>query len=90
MVRHIAPYPVGEVVKLTSGETAVVIKLNEGLPIRPVVRVIKDEEGNTLSKPRDIDLMKELAISIIGSGDVELDKSDSNSEEEGGSDVDSG
>ncbi len=47
MVRHIAPYPVGEVVKLTSGETAVVIKLNEGLPIRPVVRVIKDEEGNT-------------------------------------------
>jgi hypothetical protein len=34
--------------------------------------------------------MKELAISIIGSGDVELDKSDSNSEEEGGSDVDSG
>ncbi|HPZ39396.1 MAG: HD-GYP domain-containing protein [Atribacterota bacterium] len=69
MVRHIAPYPVGEVVKLTSGETAVVIKLNEGLPIRPVVRVIKDEEGNTLSKPRDIDLMKELAISILCSGD---------------------
>jgi len=69
MVRHIAPYPVGEVVKLTSGETAVVVKLNEGLPIRPVVRVIKDKEGNIVGKPRDIDLMKELTVAILCSGD---------------------
>jgi len=69
MIRHIAPYPVGEVVKLTNGETAVVVRLNEGLPIRPVVRVIKDKEGKDLSKPRDIDLMKELTIAIIGSSD---------------------
>ncbi|MGQ9473539.1 MAG: HD-GYP domain-containing protein [Candidatus Caldatribacteriaceae bacterium] len=64
MVRHIAPYPVGEVVRLTNGEVGVVVKLNEGLPIRPVVRVIRDKDGNSLEKPRDIDLMKELTVAI--------------------------
>jgi HD-GYP domain-containing protein (c-di-GMP phosphodiesterase class II) len=65
MVRHIAPYPVGETVKLSTGEIAVVIKLNEGLPIRPVVRVIKDREGRELETPKDLDLMSELTVSIV-------------------------
>jgi hypothetical protein len=67
MVRHIAPYPVGETVKLSTGEIAVVIKLNEGLPIRPVVRVIKDREGRELETPKDLDLMSELTVSIVES-----------------------
>ena len=58
------------------------------MPIRPVVRVIKMKVHS--GQTSDIDLMKELAISIINGDDKELDKSDSNSEEEGGSDVDSG
>jgi len=65
MVRHIAPYPVGEMVRLTTGEVGVVVKLNEGLPIRPVVRVIRDQSGNTLEKPKDVDLMKELTVGIL-------------------------
>ncbi len=66
MVRHIAPYPVGETVRLTTGEIAVVLRLNEGLPIRPVVRVIRDASGQLLEKPKDIDLMKELTVAIVG------------------------
>ncbi|MBC7217309.1 MAG: HD-GYP domain-containing protein [Candidatus Caldatribacterium sp.] len=66
MVRHIAPYPVGETVRLTTGEIAVVVRLNDGLPIRPVVRVIRDCSGQLLEKPRDIDLMKELTVAIVG------------------------
>nr|MDW8081430.1 HD-GYP domain-containing protein [Candidatus Calescibacterium sp.] len=66
MVRHIAPYPVGETVRLTTGEIAVVIRLNEGLPIRPVVRVIRDPNGQLLEKPKDVDLMKELTVAIVG------------------------
>ncbi|NSW75497.1 MAG: HD-GYP domain-containing protein [Candidatus Atribacteria bacterium] len=65
MVRHIAPYPVGETVRLTTGEIGVVVKLNEGLPIRPVVRVIRDQNGNALERPRDIDLLKELTVAIL-------------------------
>ncbi|HSV30482.1 MAG TPA: HD-GYP domain-containing protein, partial [Atribacteraceae bacterium] len=45
MVRHIAPYPVGETVRLSTGEIAVVVRLNEGLPIRPLVRILQDREG---------------------------------------------
>ncbi|MEN3185647.1 MAG: HD-GYP domain-containing protein [Atribacterota bacterium] len=65
MVRHIAPYPVGETVRLTTGEIGVVVKLNEGLPIRPVVRVIRDQNGNLLEKPRDVDLLRELTVAIL-------------------------
>ncbi|MCX7667453.1 MAG: HD-GYP domain-containing protein [Atribacterota bacterium] len=65
MVRHIAPYPVGETVRLTTGEIGVVVKLNEGLPIRPVVRIIRDQNGNVLEKPRDVDLLKELTVAIL-------------------------
>ncbi|WP_017872758.1 HD domain-containing phosphohydrolase [Candidatus Caldatribacterium saccharofermentans] len=70
MVRHIAPYPVGETVRLTTGEIAVVVRLNEGLPIRPVVRVIRDPNGQPLEKPRDLDLMKELTVAIVGTAEV--------------------
>jgi len=69
MVRHIAPYPVGETVRLTTGEIAVVVRLNEGLPIRPVVRVIRDPNGQPLEKPRDLDLMKELTVAIVGTAE---------------------
>ncbi len=82
MVRHIAPYPVGETVKLSTGEIAVVIKLNEGLPIRPVVRVIRDQEGRELDTPRDLDLMSELTVSIVGRPEESPPPSSSNTEEE--------
>ncbi len=65
MVRHIAPYPVGETVRLSSGELAVVVKLNEGLPIRPLVRVLEDSKGNALSKPKDLGLPNNLTTSIV-------------------------
>ncbi|MEN3184653.1 MAG: HD-GYP domain-containing protein [Atribacterota bacterium] len=73
MVRHIAPYPVGETVRLTTGEIAVVVRLNEGLPIRPVVRVIRDANGQLLEKPKDVDLMKELTVAIVGTVEISWD-----------------
>jgi hypothetical protein len=30
-----------------------------------VVRVIRDQSGNTLEKPKDVDLMKELTVGIL-------------------------
>ncbi|MGC8777696.1 MAG: HD-GYP domain-containing protein [Candidatus Caldatribacteriaceae bacterium] len=72
MVRHIAPYPVGEMVRLTTGEIGVVVKLNEGLPIRPVVRIIKDQYGNALEKPRDVDLLRELTVAVLCLADEDV------------------
>ncbi|HSV32127.1 MAG TPA: hypothetical protein VLH40_08940, partial [Atribacteraceae bacterium] len=65
MVRHIAPYPVGETVRLSTGEIAVVVRLNEGLPIRPLVRILQDREGWSLKKPRDLDLIREQTVNIL-------------------------
>jgi len=60
-VRSIAPYPAGDVVLLSTGETAIVIDVNKDFPLRPVVRVLKDDRWE------DIDLMKKTNISILRS-----------------------
>lgn len=60
-VRSIAPYPVGDVVLLSTGETAIVIDVNKDFPLRPLVRVLKDDRWE------DVDLMKKTNISILRS-----------------------
>jgi len=42
----IAVYPVGSYVKTNEGETAVVLRQNREFPDRPVIRIIKDKDGN--------------------------------------------
>jgi hypothetical protein len=34
-----------------------------------VVRVIRDPNGQPLEKPRDLDLMKELTVAIVGTAE---------------------
>jgi HD-GYP domain-containing protein (c-di-GMP phosphodiesterase class II) len=55
-LRHVAPYPVGTMVKLNTGETGVVIRVSKGLGTRPVVRVFTDKDGTNLAKTYDLDL----------------------------------
>ncbi|MDH7478903.1 MAG: HD domain-containing phosphohydrolase, partial [Syntrophomonadaceae bacterium] len=47
--KHIAPYPVGSIVKLNTGELAVVIHNHSSFRTRPVVKVISDRFGRVLS-----------------------------------------
>lgn len=60
-VKSVAPYPVGDIVLLSTGEVAIVIDVNRDLPLRPVVRIIKDDGWE------DIDLMSRTNISIVKS-----------------------
>lgn len=60
-VRSIAPYPVGDIVLLSTGETAIVVDVNRDFPLRPVVRVLKGD------KWEDVDLMTKTNISILKS-----------------------
>ena len=53
---YIAPYPVGTMVKLNTGEKGVVTHVSKGLGTRPVVRVFYDPEGRALPKTYDLDL----------------------------------
>jgi HD-GYP domain-containing protein (c-di-GMP phosphodiesterase class II) len=45
VMQYVAPYPVGTVVRLNTGETAVVTRVFKGLTTRPNVRVIADRNG---------------------------------------------
>jgi len=69
-VRHIAYYPVGTAVILNSGEKGLVAEYNQYFPNRPVVRVVMDEKGRTLSKFGEIDLSRKLEYRIVAIWDI--------------------
>lgn len=60
-LKSIAPYPVGDIVLLSTEEVAIVVDVNRDFPLRPIVRVLKDDGWE------DIDLMSRTNISIIKS-----------------------
>lgn len=62
---NIAAFPTGSGVILSTNEKALVVKQNNSIPLRPVVKVIYDRKGIVLSEPYEIDLIKELTIFII-------------------------
>lgn len=64
-LKNIAIYPVGSLVKLSSGEIAVVSQTKKGFPDRPVVKMIKDWSGMDLELPIDIDLSLNPDLSIV-------------------------
>ncbi|MBW6411369.1 HD-GYP domain-containing protein [Clostridium weizhouense] len=62
---NIAAFPTGCAVILSSNEKGLVVRQNNSMPTRPVVKVIYDKIGNLLSEPYEIDLLKELTLFII-------------------------
>ncbi|RFU69344.1 HD domain-containing protein [Peribacillus saganii] len=62
---YIAIFPVSSRVVLNTGYEAVVAKNYSDLPLRPVVRVIKDPKGDELKSPHELDLRKEINITIV-------------------------
>ncbi|WP_411682611.1 HD-GYP domain-containing protein [Clostridium thailandense] len=61
---NIAAFPTGSGVILSSNEKCLVVKQNNSMPTRPVVKVIYDKDGKLLLEPYEIDLLKELTIFI--------------------------
>jgi len=55
---RVAPYPVGSLVQLNTGQVALVVRLNDGVPARPVVQLV--ETGV------EVDLKVSLAQRIVG------------------------
>ena len=58
-------YPLGTLVKLSSGERAVVVKQNEGRRLKPSVLVLDSDESLTAKPGRTIDLSENLQITIV-------------------------
>ncbi|MBX6394193.1 MAG: HD-GYP domain-containing protein [Alicyclobacillaceae bacterium] len=63
-VRHVAVYPIGLTVRLSTGEVGVVTSVPKGYPQRPTVRVLYDAEGQELSEPYERNLLHELSVVV--------------------------
>ncbi len=66
LIKQIAIYPNGSMVRLSTKEVGIVKEQNKNFPLRPMIRVISDENGSEIT-PYELDLMKVLHITIIES-----------------------
>ncbi len=73
-LERIGVFPVGAMVRLNTKEVGMVSKENQGLPLRPLVTVMFDENGNKLSQPKQINLSANLLICIEECIDISGDK----------------
>ncbi|MDD5348017.1 MAG: HD domain-containing protein [Candidatus Omnitrophica bacterium] len=64
LLERIGVFPAGSWVRLNTKETGVVLCVNQNLPLRPVVKVVFDENGVKLASPRQVDLAANLLICI--------------------------
>jgi HD-GYP domain-containing protein (c-di-GMP phosphodiesterase class II) len=56
MIRSIGVYPVGSLVRLNTGEQAVVVGVNPQQRLKPLVKVTTDPHGGTYPTPIEVDL----------------------------------
>ena len=62
--KTVAVYPLGLTVTLSDGRVGIVVKQNKQLSTHPVVRIIS-EEGMELEQTYDLDLIKQLNVTIV-------------------------
>jgi pyruvate/2-oxoglutarate dehydrogenase complex dihydrolipoamide acyltransferase (E2) component len=55
-VRLVGIYPIGSLVRLNSGELALVVRANPADPSRPFVRLLFDRSGRRRAEEQDVDL----------------------------------
>jgi HD-GYP domain-containing protein (c-di-GMP phosphodiesterase class II) len=64
-LQNIAPFPIGSMVLLNTGEKAVVIKIPKDFPARPVVKTIFNPDGEMINTPLEKDLKADLTLFIV-------------------------
>ncbi len=60
-------YPVGSLVELNNRSICLVVRQNEGQPLRPVVQVVMDGSGNHPESTKIVDLRNSPAVAILRS-----------------------
>ena len=64
LVTEIGVYPVGTWVSLSTGESGRVLKTNPIAPLRPLIEILTNTQGEPLSNPRIVDLSQHTAFFI--------------------------
>lgn len=70
LIGNIANYPTGTGVKLNTGEKGLVAKYNKNFPNKPIIRVVIDENGEKLNKPKEINMLRQAEYKIIDIWDI--------------------
>ncbi|MCH7471656.1 HD-GYP domain-containing protein [bacterium] len=65
-ISRLGRYPVGSIVRLSSGEAAVVLRINEHAISRPVVSRVSDADGSARDEAEELDLSEREDIHITG------------------------
>lgn len=63
-VNNLAVYPLGSIVRLSTGEVGAVVNVRKNLGPRPIVRVFYNRVNRPITNPKDIDLGEERTIFI--------------------------
>ncbi len=63
-IKHVAAYPIGNIVGLSSGEVGVVVHNTVGFPWRPKVRVIAFKDKLETVTPYEVDLMEKINVVV--------------------------
>lgn len=61
---NICAYPLGSIVKLSTGETGIVVNVQKTMAPRPIVKIFFDRDNTHLQYPRQVDLSEEKTIFI--------------------------
>lgn len=61
----VAAYPIGTAVKLNTGALGLVVRQNESLPTRPVLRLVKETMDGLTATDKIVDLTHELTTMIV-------------------------
>ncbi|WP_226373789.1 hypothetical protein L0P96_04585 [Anoxybacillus flavithermus] len=64
-LKYVAIYPLGTNVVLNTGYRGVVSNIFPEYPLRPVVRILQNPNGEVLKSPFEIDLRKEVNVTIV-------------------------
>ncbi len=63
-LKHIAAYPTGCTVKLSTGETGIVVEQNKSLPMRPIIRVLVADQTLSRVQAKEYNLVEERTLFI--------------------------
>jgi HD-GYP domain-containing protein (c-di-GMP phosphodiesterase class II) len=65
LIDVISIFPVHSLIKLNNGSVAKVIKTNKKFPVRPIIQMLADSQGQKLSGDDEVDLSNEPMIYIV-------------------------
>lgn len=65
LVDQLSLYPIGTSVRLNDGHIGVVSKVNSRYPLRPVLLVHRNREGQTIGEATAVDLCRETSMHIV-------------------------